>query len=221
MSNRNIVSGDCEHVRVLLTAFGPFPGVPENPTMLAAEALVKERWSPPDASLRVEILPVEWSLTAERLPALLASGFHAALLTGVAARSPFFRVEHTARNRIQAAVADSSGETRSGAVFAGAPDLRTSAPAALIASKLRKAGLAARQSGDAGGYLCNFAYYHALRAAQQAECLFLHMPPHPACTGEAAPFAVPLEQHILAMKTTLTELALRARRRCFGGRRQE
>ena len=46
--------------RVLITGFGPFPGVPDNPSSWLAEALAAGAAAQADAELHARVLPTEW-----------------------------------------------------------------------------------------------------------------------------------------------------------------
>ena len=51
--------------RVLLTGFGPFPGVPKNPSAWLAEKLADWRPTPEfDGEIHAQILPTEWEAAA-------------------------------------------------------------------------------------------------------------------------------------------------------------
>lgn len=172
--------------RLLVTGFGPFPGVPENPT----ETLVRRlagRWArrPPAANLAPSfaVLPTEWE-TLAALPALLDRHRpDAVLLTGVASRALRTRLERTARNRMGGRVPDAAGRSPPSARRVAAGRMVTPlAPRlpALRAGVLREHGLVV-VSDDAGDYLCNAAYLEtlALLAARigPARALFVHLPP--------------------------------------------
>ena len=74
------------------------------------------------------------------------------------------------------------------------------------------AGLPARLSDDAGDYVCNHTYYHALHtiAAQRlpTRCLFLHVPADPDCFAEPSDGPLmPLADQITAVERVLDWLA--------------
>ena len=56
-------------LRVLLTGFGPFPGVPDNPSARLAETLAATS-SALDCDLHWQVLPTEWETVAALVPAL-------------------------------------------------------------------------------------------------------------------------------------------------------
>jgi pyroglutamyl-peptidase len=172
-----------ERPRVLLTGFGPFPGVPVNPSGGLAETLA-ERWRSPEADggIHARILPTEWEAAAliQRLCETLQP--HVMIHFGVSEQAKNFRIEWSAHNRA-APRPDARGALPvSPVISAAGPDrLDTALPAAALARHLKTSGVAAVTSHSAGHYLCNFLYYHALDWAgrQPAPChvLFVHIPP--------------------------------------------
>lgn len=190
-------------MRILLTGFGAFPGVVDNPS-----ARVVERLAALFAGKGKEahVLPVSFARTAALLPDLLVRGepFDAALLLGLAVRDHAFRLERFARNRHAAATPDLDGFTPcEGPIHEAAPDFyETTAPVSRTLAALQRGGIPARISEDAGGYVCNHVYFTALHALAEAgrptRCLFLHMPP----LSES----LPIERHITAARLVLESL---------------
>jgi pyroglutamyl-peptidase len=171
-------------VRVLLTGFGPFPGVPVNPTaeIIAAAA---RRLAHAHAPLEIdtEVLPTEWAMLA-RLPEIL--GFHrpdVVIMTGVAVRARSVRLERTAHARADAALQDAAGAkliVKSG-IYAHRSARRTEVDADRLKSALFCANLRVSVSDDPGRYLCNAAYLTALdwaaRRFPRPPVVFVHVPP--------------------------------------------
>ena len=175
--------------RVLLTGFGPFPGVPNNPSAWLAERLAERRPAPDFAGeINAQILPTEWELAAlmPRLYETLQP--HVMIHFGVSERARTFRIERSAHNRA-ALRQDATGALPLGpAIRSDGPDrFDTKLPAAALAAHLKTCGLPAVASRSAGGYLCNFLYYHSLDwAREQTEpplVLFVHIPPLSARGG--------------------------------------
>jgi len=172
-----------ERPRILLTGFGPFPGVPTNPSGWLAETLA-ERLPAPDLQGRIHarIFPTEWQAAA-LLPNLCETlQPHVMIHFGVSEHANTFRLEHSAHNRA-APRADAAGALPAGPVISaeGAERLDTAFPAAALARRLKTSGVAAVTSHSAGHYLCNFLYYHsldwALRQPAPPLVLFVHIPP--------------------------------------------
>jgi pyroglutamyl-peptidase len=168
-------------LRVLLTGFGPFPGVPHNPSAWLAEALAAALPAL-DCDLHWQVLPTEWETVAALVPGLHQTlQPHVMIHFGLSERSKTFRIERSAHNRT-APRPDAKGALPSSAmILAQRPDrLDTRLPAAILAAYLRAQGLAVTTSHSAGSYLCNFLYYLSLdRGARQENAplaLFVHIP---------------------------------------------
>ena len=98
-----------ERPRILLTGFGPFPGVPTNPSGWLAETLA-ERLPAPELQGRIHarIFPTEWQAAA-LLPNLCETlQPHVMIHFGVSEHAKTFRIEHSAHNRA-APRADAAG----------------------------------------------------------------------------------------------------------------
>lgn len=162
--------------RLLICAFGPFPGVAANPAEAIARALGRRRW-PGDIAVAVEILPTRWAVL-RRLPALL--GRHApdgVLLLGVAARRRALCVETRAVNRATDRPDAIRAHPDHHQLVAGGPAVRrtTARPRPLLAAA-RAAFTPARLSRDAGRYLCNASYFIALESLPAVPVVFVHVP---------------------------------------------
>lgn len=167
-------------LKLLVTGFGPFPGMPRNPSAdVARRVAADRRWT--RLGVRAEALVLSTTYAAlerELAPALRRGRFDAVLMIGVAGRSWRLRVERRAANRASLLFPDASGHRPGGLALSGDADARwtkAAAPRALAA--LRRAGLPSRLSRDAGRYLCNAAYFRAL--AEPAPVLFVHIPKPP------------------------------------------
>lgn len=152
---------------VLITGFGPFPGAPFNPTEpLVARLMRLRRPALDDVALASHIFPVTYADVDRELPQLLARHRPQALLMfGLAARTPYLRIETRARNAITTIWPDAA-HTRSGkGSIARDADARAFGP---HTAKLLRAALAtgidARASRDAGSYLCNYLSWRAIEA---------------------------------------------------------
>jgi pyroglutamyl-peptidase len=155
---------------ILLTGFGPFPSVPEN----ASSLLVPELAAAASRAFRgfavhADVIPTEWGSGAARLSLLMSELEPAvALHFGVSSKATGFAVEARGRNRASA-------------VSDGGPEyLPTNLPAGLIVARLRRRGLPAYVSRDAGAYLCNAVFYRSLDLARRAGSPtrngFIHIP---------------------------------------------
>jgi pyroglutamyl-peptidase len=172
--------------RVLLTGFGPFPGVAENPSGWLAETLAGRK-NAQGVYLYRHVFPTDWDTVAALTPKLHQSlQPHVMIHFGVSPRAKTLRIERSAHNRA-ARRHDASGRLpRTPAISpAGAARLDTSLPVTAIAAHLRAQGHAASASASCGRYLCNFLYYRSLEwaKAQGRDALFVHVPLTPAQGG--------------------------------------
>ena len=166
--------------RLLITGFGPFPGVPDNPSgrlarrLAASPHLRRLLGQAPDCL----VLDTRYGALDTGLAPALAKRPHAVLMIGVAARRSRVCVETRAINRVSRLFPDAGGAVgRTLAFEPGGPAQRRSPAATPILVALRRAGLDAAASRDAGRYLCNAAYYLVLE--QGCPAVFLHIPMPP------------------------------------------
>jgi pyroglutamyl-peptidase len=167
--------------RILITGFGPFPGVAENPSAWLVETLAAQQRAS-RSGLGARILTTAWEAVA-LMPRLYRSlQPHAVIHFGVSARAKAFHIEATAHNRV-ALRADARGALPEARTIRESAPSRydTSFPAAKLAAHLRRSGIAARTSRSPGAYLCNFLYYHSLEWAHLQRnvplVVFVHVPP--------------------------------------------
>jgi pyroglutamyl-peptidase len=185
--------------RALITAFGPFPGVPVNASMpLLAELAARAPRLFPGLHLTTAVIATDWLAAPQRLDRLFAeSRPDVALHFGVSPRARGFELELRARNACSA-VPDASGALPPAdkCDAEGAEHLPVSLPVRYIAQRLRQLGIPAFVSRDAGAYLCNAALYHSLRLARAAprrRVGFIHIPAALARSGgPCRPGACPL-----------------------------
>ena len=171
---------------VLLTGFGPFPGVGKN----VSDSLVKwlafrARVTLPHSRFVAAVLPTEWI----RAPHVLAELYDRhdpvlALHFGVASNMRGFRIETEARNFCRMSP-DAAGKlpALTQVSQAGTFSIPVTIDARSIARRLNENGYASTLSDDAGGYLCNAVLYHSLVEAERhgGRCRvgFLHIPADP------------------------------------------
>jgi pyroglutamyl-peptidase len=116
------------------------------------------------------------------VPSLLAKHRpHALLMFGLAARTPYLRVETRARNAITTIWPDADGtRVRKGSIAPGADALLFGPQTAKLLRAALATGIDARSSRDAGSYLCNYLSWRAIEAAQRGEgprlAAFVHVP---------------------------------------------
>ncbi len=168
-------------IKILVTGFGAFPGVASNPSSALLFALKKRsnRLKRFGIALELRELPVAYAGLRMRL-ARLANEIRpdAILQFGVAGGREFISVEKFARNHVDTRNPDASGKPpfKDALVAHGLSALKTRIPDAEIVAALRRAGIPSAMSNDAGNYVCNASFYHALRLAKVRAVGFIHIP---------------------------------------------
>lgn len=165
--------------KILVTAFEPFGGRGDNPTLAVLTALK----APPGARLFKARLPVSGRAVDKKIRGLLARVKPDLVISlGLAAGEAGIRVERFAVNIADYGIKDNAGWQPEG------KKLDPSGPAAYcvtadpleLAAAARAAGAPAYVSNHAGGYVCNtlmFRALAALAAAGSRACYaFIHIP---------------------------------------------
>lgn len=172
-----------DKLRILITGFGAFPGAPHNPTVPLVDRLLRlRRPAFDDVELSSHIFHVTYATIDREVPSLLAKHRpHALLMFGLAARTPYLRVETRARNAITTIWPDADGtRVRKGSIAPGADALLFGPQTAKLQRAALATGIDARSSRDAGSYLCNYLSWRAIEAAQRGEgprlAAFVHVP---------------------------------------------
>lgn len=175
---------------LLITGFGPFPGVTENVSGWLVEALAAASYSSClGCKLDAQVLPTEWAEVSALGPRLLHQHKPRMLLHfGLSKRARGFRIERSAHNRVGTKEDARSALPMTGIILEHGPDrLDTQLPVASLAKHLRKQGFPAAASRSAGNYLCNFLYYLSLewakRQDRRCDVVFVHVPPGPRRGG--------------------------------------
>ncbi len=168
---------------VLLTGFGPFPGVERNASADLAQTLARMgtgRYE--NVRFIADILPVDWRHAPVRIGALIGQYRPAVSLHfGVSARATGFVIEAHAYNAA-ITMPDEGGHTAETSYLISGDRPRRSAtlPVRRIVGDLRAAGFPAELSSDPGRYLCNAVLYHSLRhatrTAPRQRAGFIHIP---------------------------------------------
>lgn len=187
---------------LLITGFGPFPGVPRNPTMVLATRLARDlRLKRQGVATALRLLPTEYAAADALIPTMITE-LHprAVLMFGVATKRRHVSIETRARNRLSILHPDAAGRCPAHPVLApGQPfALRGRARFAPLVVDVRRSGLPARASISAGGYLCNFAYWRMLTASD-VPSVFIHIPAvrNPATMGRLVNAGVRLALRLL------------------------
>ena len=167
---------------ILITGFGPFPGVEVNASgVLVARLARTARRRFPGVSVHSAILPTEWRRGLARAQgALDRMQPDIAIHFGVSPKAQGFVIEQRGVNSCQT-LADGAGHLPPLDVLdAVGPKARASTlPVAAIVARLGACGLPAVVSDDAGTYLCNAVLYQTLgirRGGLPLTAGFVHVP---------------------------------------------
>lgn len=153
---------------LLVTGFGPFPGVPYNPSGAAATAIDGARVG--EVAIVGRVVPCSWARAWPAIVAAVAAVRPQALvMLGVAAQRTQLEIELVARN-VAGARVDCDGGLP-GACAPGPATLATTLPWAALPDVAR--------SEDAGDYLCNHVFYRAMAELDVPLRGFVHIPPGP------------------------------------------
>jgi len=170
--------------RILLTGFAPFLSHASNPTAALVQGLDGTVYA--GVRLYGAVLPVAYESSAEAcFQAMERVRPDGVLMFGLAYREDVVRVERLALNLDDAEAADNQGVVRRNRpIRAGGPLGHWSGlPVDLLVDGLNRAGLPARPSRDAGGYVCNHLFFQVRqRLAEQGRAIpagFIHLPPTP------------------------------------------
>lgn len=172
----------------LVTGFGPFPGALVNPT----ERIVRHLARMPSSRLRryriaTHVFNTSYSAVDRDLPRLIAKHRpRIVILLGLAANTPYLRIETLAHNDISREHVDAMGSIPGdGAIRpARASALRGRAPFMRLVNAARAAGMKAQRSQDAGRYVCNYVYWRTIEASRKLggpeRVVFVHVPELPS-----------------------------------------
>lgn len=168
---------------MLVTGFGPFPGVTHNASSLLAAAIAdaaEKMW--PGVRVKGATLPTEWRRGLELLDTINRDfDPDVALHFGVSERARGLTLERSAYN-VCSTDADASGACALLPVLvaSGPDELATGIDADQLLQKLTTAGIPSCMSDDPGRYLCNAIYFTSLQRTRAREraalSLFVHIP---------------------------------------------
>lgn len=205
-------------IRVLLTAFGSFPGAPVNPTMAIAKGVARlhgRRLARMGVDLQTAVLPVVYEGAEMRASGLAEGGrAHVVLHLGLAGRRKRLSFETRARNRLNVLHPDAA-RARSGRLLIeprGPAARPVRAPVARCVAAISRTGALCAPSIDAGDYLCNQTLFASLRADAPLVA-FLHVPRPRRMRGRrrSGNHAIPLTRMIEGAAAAIIELAKEAR----------
>lgn len=173
-------------MKILLTGFEAFGTVEENPTQVIVEHMAKSNNLPDHMDLICEVLPVEYETTGYLIRDLIKTHQpDAVVMLGVAASRGEINLEYHATNCDTSNGQDNQGVQRTHHVI----DYRfdhyfkrsSTLPLDYLFYELRENDIPVKRSYDAGGFLCNHAFFHALScvADSDGESIktgFIHVP---------------------------------------------
>jgi pyroglutamyl-peptidase len=170
---------------VLVTGFGPYEEISDNPSRDVARGL--EREPPRGVRVAAAELPVSFANAPRELARWIGSLPEppTALLGLGMQRKPWFRLERRARGRYDTERLDNEGLTPSREPLELGPALETVLDLEPLAAALRAAGAQdVRISEDAGGYVCDRVFRELLTAGERlgVPAAFLHVPPAHVCS---------------------------------------
>jgi pyroglutamyl-peptidase len=207
---------------ILVTGFSAFPGAPVNPSAAIVMRLLQRharRFRLHGIKLQTAVLPVVYDEVTRELEELVARTHPDAIVhLGLASRRKQVSVETRAVNRITTLHPDAAKRRAAArAVRAGGlPALRSPLASRSLVMLMRRTGVAAQLSIDAGDYVCNQTLYTSL-ASGGAPAVFIHVPrlrgirrePNEA-DDAAAPITLPALTR--AVETALVAIAAHVRR---------
>jgi len=166
---------------VLITGFGPFPGVARNVSGWLVQTLARDYAVARCGGLAAAVLPVSWRDAWGVLEPLLDHRRpRQIIMFGVSAQASGFCLEQRSYN-VVSAMADADGERPGDERLCqdGPEMLDSTLPVCEIAAALSASGLQAEISHDPGRYLCNALSYQTLhwaRADPDMRAGFVHIP---------------------------------------------
>ena len=176
---------------ILVTGFEPFGGETINASWEAAKQL--DSWRHDGYKALARLLPCAYDSSVKKLIHEIETlRPDALLMSGQAARRAVVCVERFAHNLDDATAPDNDGDLRRALrISRAAPEwLEASAPAGAIARTMKDAGVPARISRNAGGFVCNHLYFGALQYLSEKRsaipAVFIHLPATPEQTPHGA-----------------------------------
>ncbi len=163
--------------RILLTGFGPFRDVEDNPSARVARALDGVRIG--DLRVHGAVLDVTWETVRVQMPALARELDPAIALSVGLGRPGAVRLETRASRTVSSWEPDVAGVVARGRRLDGDQELLACTwDAMALAAALDTPELPVRVSDDAGGYVCNAGLYHLLASLPTSTPAgFVHLPP--------------------------------------------
>jgi pyroglutamyl-peptidase len=164
--------------RILVSGFGAFPGMPENPTSDLVRSLPRRLMG---LKVHRRVFPVSWERSPKQVQRSVETVVpHLLLMLGVARQDCTGRLELQATNRLDGRPDGDGQLLLPGPIVPIRPmshTLNCHWPCEDLVQKMRRRGHDLELSKDAGRYLCNRSYYGAFEAPTTAGVGFLHVAP--------------------------------------------
>jgi len=201
---------------LVLTGFGPFGDVLENPTSLIISELRKVApselcpWCPTQVIGVLEVSTVGVDRFIESVQPLFdgeasSRPLRCCIHLGVDSGATGFKLETCAFNNASFRIPDSTGrQVHNSPIDPAKPlesPLTTSFAVDEAVTALRSEGFNVSASGDAGRYLCNYVFYKSSQTAAGQSVIFIHVPPL-TC--------IPLEEQVRFVRRAVLLLAAQA-----------
>jgi pyroglutamyl-peptidase len=163
---------------ILATAFNAFGSAETNASEVLLHALEN------DLSVVRVVLPTEYNAAGIQIVRLIREMRPKAVVSfGVADGLAAVRMERIAKNWDGTSSPDNAGDLRTGQVIvSGAPEIyRATLPYDAMLAALEARDIPHAVSNDAGGYVCNHAFFRARHEIAESgyaiPCGFIHVPP--------------------------------------------
>lgn len=164
----------------IVTGFRPFLGVEENPSALLVESLDKAWADDLPMQLETRLLDTVYAGMGETIADLLADEPDALVLTGYSSLATGLKIETRATTLCSPKYADASGWSPPPIHDPVTDEMNRVVDFPYLIDTLRQAEVPAQLSEDAGEYVCNHSYWHALDLIVQRRlstvALFVHLP---------------------------------------------
>ena len=163
------------HPRIVITGYRSFPGVPDNPSQRLIEHLATV-----PSGAETHLIETEYAQVQPRLDAILMTEPDVLVLTGYSAVARGFKLERQASDICSPRFADASGFKPDPGQAAGRWVPNLAVDFQVLEATLIAAGHPCHLSDNAGEFVCNHSYYHALShiaaSGSNTRAIFLHVP---------------------------------------------
>ena len=201
----------CASGTLLITSFGPFPGVEDNPSALLLDALL-DSWRaagvPGAMAVESHLLPTQYDAVTDWIDERFARDTpDLFLMLGYSSIADRLKIERRASNLCAPHLADASGFCPP-ATKADVRYLPATLPIGRITGALDDSDIDYALSDDCGEYVCNHIYYQVqerlTRIAASTMSGFLHLPPIDFGDGRIVPPGTHRERPVGELVRALT-----------------